>query len=179
MISGAQVRVARALLRWTARDLARRAVVSVSTVNLIEGADGLPSTTRGQLEAVQATFEAEGIESWAATRPSCGCGRRSGTQKTNGRNCSLGDGVTEKNAPAEATRAGAYTWALAAGGEAEKAPSVCNSEPVPTPRLYRIAHCVKKVGEGSVERQAAQSLASRTPCDTRATICSKLLTFAF
>jgi hypothetical protein len=30
----------------TARDLARRAVVNVSTVNLIEGADGLPSTTR-------------------------------------------------------------------------------------------------------------------------------------
>ena len=62
MISGAQVRAARALLRWTARDFARRAVVSVSTVNLIEGADGLPSTTRGQLEAVQATLEAEGIE---------------------------------------------------------------------------------------------------------------------
>jgi hypothetical protein len=38
----------------TARDFARRAVVSVSTVNLIEGADGLPSTTRAQLEVVQA-----------------------------------------------------------------------------------------------------------------------------
>jgi len=62
MITGAQVQAARALLRWTARDLARRAVVSVSTVNLIEGAEGLPSTTRAQLEAVQATLEAAGIE---------------------------------------------------------------------------------------------------------------------
>ena len=40
----------------------RAARWSASPVNLIEGADGLPSTTRGQLEAVQATLEAEGIE---------------------------------------------------------------------------------------------------------------------
>jgi transcriptional regulator with XRE-family HTH domain len=62
VVTGAQIQAARALLRWTARDLARRAVVSVSTVNLIEGADGLPSTTRAQFEAVQATLAAAGIE---------------------------------------------------------------------------------------------------------------------
>jgi transcriptional regulator with XRE-family HTH domain len=44
MISGAQVRAARALLGWTVRDLARHAIVSITAVNLIEGATGLPST---------------------------------------------------------------------------------------------------------------------------------------
>src|ERR1700730_15398442 len=62
MISGAQVRAARAMLGWTTRELARRAVVSIATVNLIEGAEGLPSTTRANVEAVQATLEAAGIE---------------------------------------------------------------------------------------------------------------------
>lgn len=62
MVSGAQIRAARALLGWSVRDLARRAVVSIATVNLIEDATGLPSTTRGQLDAIQSTLEAEGIE---------------------------------------------------------------------------------------------------------------------
>jgi transcriptional regulator with XRE-family HTH domain len=62
MISGAQVRAARALLGWTARDLAKRAVVSISAVNLIEGADGLPSPSRAQLDAVQTALKAAGIE---------------------------------------------------------------------------------------------------------------------
>ena len=38
MITGAQVRAARALLGWSVRDLAQRAVVSIATVNLIESA---------------------------------------------------------------------------------------------------------------------------------------------
>jgi hypothetical protein len=43
MISGPQVRAARTLLGWSARDPARRAVVSVGSVERIE--DGLPSPT--------------------------------------------------------------------------------------------------------------------------------------
>lgn len=62
MITGAQIRAARGLLGWTVRNLARRAIVSIATVNMIEGANGLPSTTRDQLEAVQATLAAAGIE---------------------------------------------------------------------------------------------------------------------
>lgn len=62
LISGTQIRAARDLLGWTARDLAQRAVVSVSTVNLIEGARGLPSTTREQMGAVRAALEEAGIE---------------------------------------------------------------------------------------------------------------------
>ena len=62
MISSAQFRAARDLLRWTARELARRAIVSVSTVNLIENAEGVPSVTSKQVEAVQAALEQAGIE---------------------------------------------------------------------------------------------------------------------
>ena len=60
--SGAQIRAARALLGWTVRDLARRAVVSITAVNLIEGATGLSSTTAGQARAVQEALETAGVE---------------------------------------------------------------------------------------------------------------------
>ena len=62
MISGAQIRAARGLLGWTTRELARRATVSVSTVQLIENAGGSPNASREALAAVQNTLEAEGIE---------------------------------------------------------------------------------------------------------------------
>jgi transcriptional regulator with XRE-family HTH domain len=62
MISGAQVRAARAMLGWSVRDLARRASVSIAAVQLIEEATGLPSTIREQLDAVQATLQGGGIE---------------------------------------------------------------------------------------------------------------------
>jgi hypothetical protein len=62
MISGAQIRAARGLLGWTTRELARRAIVSVSTVQLIENAGGRPNASREALAAVQNTLEAAGIE---------------------------------------------------------------------------------------------------------------------
>lgn len=62
MISGAQVRAARALVGWTVRELAQRAVVSIATVNMIEDAGGLPSTAAANIAAIQATLEAAGIE---------------------------------------------------------------------------------------------------------------------
>ena len=62
MISGAQVRAARALIGWTVHELARRSVVSIATVHLIEGSDGLPSTSIKNLEAIQDALEAAGVE---------------------------------------------------------------------------------------------------------------------
>jgi len=62
MISRAQVRQARAILGWSVRDLAMRAFVGIAAVNLIEGADVLPSENSRQLAAVRATLEAAGIE---------------------------------------------------------------------------------------------------------------------
>ena len=62
MISRTQVRAGRAILGWSVRDLAMRAFVGIAAVNLIEGADVLPSENSRQLAAVRATLEAAGIE---------------------------------------------------------------------------------------------------------------------
>jgi len=44
-ITGAQLRMARAFLRWTVAELARKAKVGVSSVQRIEAADGSPVIT--------------------------------------------------------------------------------------------------------------------------------------
>jgi transcriptional regulator with XRE-family HTH domain len=62
MISGAQVRAARALLDWTVRDLARLAIVSVATVNTIEESRELPTAMTAKLELIRETLERAGIE---------------------------------------------------------------------------------------------------------------------
>ena len=62
MISGAQIRAARALLGWTAKDLAQTAKVGVSTVQRIENAEGTPNVHAANLAAIQSALEAAGIE---------------------------------------------------------------------------------------------------------------------
>jgi len=47
MISGAQVRAARAFLRWSAAELAKRAKLALSTVQAIEAVDGSPAAGGG------------------------------------------------------------------------------------------------------------------------------------
>jgi len=49
-VTGAQVRAARALLRWTIGDLADAADVGISTVQAIERTDGLPVIKGGGVE---------------------------------------------------------------------------------------------------------------------------------
>lgn len=49
-IAGAQVRMARAFLRWSIAELAKRAGVGRSTVDAIEAVDGSPAITGGGLE---------------------------------------------------------------------------------------------------------------------------------
>jgi len=61
MISGAQVRTARALLGWTRHELARRAVLCDATLYALENTRGTPANVDA-LAAVQATLEAAGIE---------------------------------------------------------------------------------------------------------------------
>jgi hypothetical protein len=62
-IIGLQVRAARAFLVWDRRDLARRAVVSLATIEHIEtGGSVSGKTMTAALAFVQATLEAEGIE---------------------------------------------------------------------------------------------------------------------
>lgn len=61
-ITGAQIRAARALLRWTAEDLAKSASVGVMTVRRAEAEDGAPSITTANLKLIRLTLEAAGIE---------------------------------------------------------------------------------------------------------------------
>ncbi|NLS21287.1 helix-turn-helix domain-containing protein [Rhizobium sp. P40RR-XXII] len=61
-ITGAQVRAARALIRWSAKDLAKAAGIGVATVSRAEVEDGVPSITNANLKAMQSALEAAGVE---------------------------------------------------------------------------------------------------------------------
>jgi hypothetical protein len=69
-VSGAQVRDGRALLGWTARDLARMANVGVSTVNQIEVVIEWPSRYPGVASIVAALKAAGMVFLYGAVR--CG-----------------------------------------------------------------------------------------------------------
>lgn len=62
MITGAQIRAARALIRWTAEDLASAAQVGIATIRRAEAEDGQPSTTAANLHAIRAALEDAGVE---------------------------------------------------------------------------------------------------------------------
>ncbi|KXG84175.1 helix-turn-helix transcriptional regulator [Rhizobium skierniewicense] len=61
-ITGAQIRAARALLRWTAEYLAESASVGVSTIRRAEMDNGIPAITPANLKLIKMTLEADGIE---------------------------------------------------------------------------------------------------------------------
>jgi transcriptional regulator with XRE-family HTH domain len=61
-ITGAQIRAARALLKWSARDLARYSAVSHSAIARAEKFDQTPPMQERNLQAIKAAFEANGIE---------------------------------------------------------------------------------------------------------------------
>jgi transcriptional regulator with XRE-family HTH domain len=61
MISGTQVRAARAVLGWSMRDLALQSFVSVAAIKLIESREDRTDEGRRQLAAIQAALEAAGI----------------------------------------------------------------------------------------------------------------------
>ncbi len=62
MISGPQVRAARALLGWTAKDLAQKANIGVSTVQRMENSGGVPNVHAANLASIQSALENAGIE---------------------------------------------------------------------------------------------------------------------
>jgi len=63
MINGSQIRAARGFLAWDRRDLAKKAVVTICTVERIEtGADISGTAMAKGLAAIKAALEAEGIE---------------------------------------------------------------------------------------------------------------------
>jgi transcriptional regulator with XRE-family HTH domain len=62
-ISGKQIRAARGFLAWDRRDLAKKSVVTLYTIERIEtGAETSGAAVTKGLASIKATLEAEGIE---------------------------------------------------------------------------------------------------------------------
>ena len=62
MITSDQIRAARALLRWSGKDLAEKTSLGFSTLMRLEVLEGVPSAQAKTLEVIQKTFEEAGIE---------------------------------------------------------------------------------------------------------------------
>jgi transcriptional regulator with XRE-family HTH domain len=62
MISSAQIRAARALLRWSAAELAEISGIGVATIRRLELVDGVPSSNARTLLTLQQALEAAGVE---------------------------------------------------------------------------------------------------------------------
>lgn len=56
------MRAARALLRWSAEDLARRSRLGVATIRRGEGQEGPITATYANIQAIREAFELAGIE---------------------------------------------------------------------------------------------------------------------
>jgi hypothetical protein len=61
-ISSAQMRAARAMLRWTALDLANASKVGVATIRRVEVVDGEIPVTLANEAAIRQAFEVAGID---------------------------------------------------------------------------------------------------------------------
>jgi transcriptional regulator with XRE-family HTH domain len=62
MISSEQIRAARALLRWTAQNLADASGIGVATIRRMELMDGVPSGQVRTIEALRVALEAAGVD---------------------------------------------------------------------------------------------------------------------
>ena len=62
MITGVQIRSARAALRWSVQQLAERAGVGTQTIKRFEVVEGIPHSRTQTLLDIKAALEAAGIE---------------------------------------------------------------------------------------------------------------------
>jgi transcriptional regulator with XRE-family HTH domain len=62
LITSGQIKAARALVGWTARDLAAKAEIGFSTLIRLESADGVPAGNIKTIDAVKKALEEVGIE---------------------------------------------------------------------------------------------------------------------
>lgn len=62
VLTGAQIRAGRALLKWSATDLSERCGVSYAAIQRAEGADGMPNMQTKNLAAIKAALETGGVE---------------------------------------------------------------------------------------------------------------------
>jgi hypothetical protein len=61
MVTGAQIRAARALVGWSATTLVQRSGVSYPTIQRAESVDGIPRLQAPNLAAIQRTLEDAGL----------------------------------------------------------------------------------------------------------------------
>jgi transcriptional regulator with XRE-family HTH domain len=62
ILLGAQIRAARALLRWAAADLVRESGVSLATIHRAESVDGKTAMTLANASAIRRALENAGVE---------------------------------------------------------------------------------------------------------------------
>jgi len=62
LITSDQIRAARALLRWSGKDLAEKTGLGFSTLMRLEVLDGVPSAQAKTLETIQKALENAGVE---------------------------------------------------------------------------------------------------------------------
>lgn len=63
MICSAQIRAAKALLRWSGEDLANKAGVSLSTIRRVEASEGVPEAQNMKtLLSIMKALELAGVE---------------------------------------------------------------------------------------------------------------------
>jgi len=62
MIVSSQIRAARALLRWSAEDLAKASGIGVATIRRLELTEGIPSSNAQTLDSIKKTLESAGVE---------------------------------------------------------------------------------------------------------------------
>lgn len=74
MLTGTQIRAARALLGWSAQDLADRAGISHPTIQRAESHEGVPNTTAPRLFAIQDALQQAGVIFIGAGEPSANGG---------------------------------------------------------------------------------------------------------
>jgi hypothetical protein len=62
LLTSAQIRAARGLLRWSAKDLAREASLGLATIKRAEGAENETSMTAANDLSVRRALESAGVE---------------------------------------------------------------------------------------------------------------------
>lgn len=62
MISGAQIRSARALLGWSSEEAAQKAKMTRQTLHRLESFDGIPPSRTQSLVELRKAFEEAGVE---------------------------------------------------------------------------------------------------------------------
>ena len=60
MLTGSQIRAARALLKWSGKDLAHKSGVSYPSIQRAEAVEGMPNMQTKKLSAIKSALEAGG-----------------------------------------------------------------------------------------------------------------------